>query len=269
MSSNDQFGYEPPSGPPNEQLPPQQQPPQYQPPQQPGAYPNPGQEQAPLFPPPQSGVPQQGAPGQAPPAQPYPGQGVPGQAPGQSAPGQGYPQPGLQYGQPGQQQAHPQDPYGQQQQQYAQPGYQAYPPAQAEPQKKSRKWLWILLAIPLLILLGIGGCTALLVSSIGEPIDATNAFVADLDNQDFAAAYNQLCTTTKGAVGPDQWAAEVEAGLGGEITDYNFTEASVSSSSGQQSTATVTGTIAVDGVDRAVSYGLVKEGDDWRVCTAG
>ena len=233
MSSDDQFNFEPPSGPPSGQLPPSQSPPQ-----QPGAYPNPGQEQTPLFPPPQAG-----APPNVPPAQGFP------------APGQGAPQPGLQYGQPGQQQ-------------YAQPGgQQVYPPAQAAPQKKSKKWLWILLAIPLLLLLGIGGCTALLYSSIGQPIDATNAFVAELDNGDYAAAYNQLCTSTKGAVDPDQWAAEAEAGIGGEITDFSFTEAFVSASSGQESTATVSGTIEVDGVGRSVTYNLVKEGDDWRVCT--
>jgi hypothetical protein len=246
MSSDDQFDFEPPSGPPSGQLPPSQ------PPQQPGTFPTPGQEQTPLFPPSQAG-----APPNVPPAQGFP------------PPGQGAPQPGLQYGQPGQQQPVPQDPYGQQQQQYAQPGgHQAYPPAQAVPQKKSKKWLWILLAIPLLLLLGIGGCTALVISSVGAPIDATNAFVADLDNGDYAAAYNQLCTSTKGAADPDQWAAEAEAGIGGEITDFSFTEASVSSSSGQQSTATVSGTIEVDGIARSGTYNLVKEGDDWRVCTA-
>ncbi len=294
MTSNDPSRFEPPAEPPfdpNATNPAPGQPVpgyptaadpnpgDYPAPETPTAFPAPEGNPSPLFPPHEGVPPQQPPPGQGfgqPPAQPgyeQPGYQQPAQ-PGYEQPG--YQQPGQQpplYGDPGQQPGYQQDLYGQQPQQYAQPqyaqpgGYQAYPPAQAGPRKKGRKWLWIILGVLLAMVLGIGGCTALLVRSVSGPIDATNAFVAELDNGNFDGAYDLLCTATQNATDAGQWTAEAQNGLGGEITDYSFTSASISSGSGPD-VATVTGSIDVDGSSRSVSYDLVKEGDDWRVCSA-
>lgn len=259
----------------------------------PGSYPEPAAPQPPSqypdsgAPQPPSQYPNPGAP-QAPPQQtPYePQQPLQYPSPGHSAqpsPAYNPRQPQQPYGAPqqfqppaqGQPQAYPHggepnaypaggDPnlYGGQQ-----AGYQQYPPAYAQPQKKSRKWLWVLLGIPLLALLGIGGCTAVLFRAVSGPIDATNAFVAELDEGDFDGAYQSLCQATRNAVPAEQWTAEIEAGLSGDITDYRFTEASVSSVNGS-STAVVSGSIEIGGLSRNVTYSLVEEGSEWRVCQA-
>jgi len=269
--------YRPPDAlPPEDYRPPDAVPPgDFPPPGRPGAYPAPGSQPRPLQYPStgeSARYPAYPAPG----SQPRPLQFPQHQPPVNGGYGAGHDP----YGAPPAQQPLPQyhpeaghsggaypgvapSPY----QQHQLPGGLQGPPPYATSPPKRRRWLWLILAVPLLGLLGIGGCTALLVRSLSGPLDATNAFVANLDEGDFDAAYSSLCQASRDSVPADRWTAEIETALGGEITDYRFTETSISSVNGR-STATVTGTIEVDGFGRSVSYGLVEEGSVWRVCSA-
>lgn len=188
---------------------------------------------------------------------------------GWEPPTSNYPNPGQpQHGYPGQGPAVP-PPQAPSAGSYPAPGGASpygQPPASGQPRKKRRVWLWLLLGIPLLMLLGIGGCTALLFTSLRPPIDTTNAFVANLDDGDLRAAYDSFCEPIKASVGYDVWATAITRELGGEITDYSFTQASVVNSNGNQS-ATVTGTLEIDGASRPAEYDLIKEGGTWRVCS--
>lgn len=133
------------------------------------------------------------------------------------------------------------------------------------PAKKRRLWLWLLLGLPLLGLLGIGGCSAVLYRAVRGPIDATNDYVAKLDNGDLGGAYDSLCSTEQASFTEGQFIAATEAELGDEITGYRFSSASITNSNGAQS-ATVRGRLEIDGVSRATSFNLIKEAGEWRVC---
>jgi hypothetical protein len=105
----------------------------------------------------------------------FPSPQVPSGFPQPGVPQPGYPQPG--YPQPG----YPQQPSA------AQPGYaQAGMPGQPAwnntdaVKKKKKKWPWILLTIFLLLVVGIGGCTAFLVGKVTEVTDVGNNFVSAL-----------------------------------------------------------------------------------------
>lgn len=216
------------------------------PPTGPGDFPDPSQQQS-AFPLP---------PGQQPP----PGQYAPPAPPGQQpAPGQ--------YAPPGQQVSPPfEPPVGQYQPPpagYGQQGYgvppAGYPPAVA--QKKRKIWPWFLLGLPVLFIMLIGGCTLLVYNLTTGPIDATNVHVANLDNGDFEAAYQNLCERLKADVSPEVWIDQTRADLGGEITGYTYASSQVTNGS-----ALVTGTIVIDGLSRASSFNLVLENGEWRVC---
>lgn len=218
-----------------------------QPPIGPDDYPDPSAQQS-SFPqlPGQPSPPAAPPPGQfPPPASPSPGQYPP---PGQQPPPAQYPgqqQPGSPFEPPVQ---HGSAPYG----------AGLYPPA--APQKKRRIWPWLLLGIPLLFAVVIGGCSLLIFGAVRGPVDATNNFVANLDNGDFGAAYDSLCSANRTSTSRDQWTANAAADIGGEITGYSYAQVEISGD------AVVTGTIEVDGVNRTSVFRLVEEDGEWRVC---
>lgn len=127
--------------------------------------------------------------------------------------------------------------------------------------KKRRIWPWLLLGIPLLFAILIGGCSLLLFGAVRGPVDATNGYIANLDNGDYGAAYDSLCAKTRSAIDRDEWISGIGFEIGGEITDYNFSQVDISGSN-----ASVTGTIDVDGASRSRIFDLVDEGGEWRVC---
>lgn len=144
-------------------------------------------------------------------------------------------------------------------QQPAGPGPAGYPPA--EQPKQRRIWPWFLLGIPLLFALGIGACSLLLFNAVRGPVDATNAYVANLDNGDYGAAYDSLCDADRAATPRDVWTAEAAAEITGDITGYRFSTVDVVNDE-----ATVTGTIEIDGTSLDAQFSLVDEDGDWRVC---
>lgn len=180
--------------------------------------------------------------------QPSPGAGVP-------TPGPGAPPPIPQY--PAQQPHYP----GQHQ---IEPGSfgAPVPPVQATPPKRRRIWPW--LAIPLVFALLIGGCSLALFLAVRPPADATNDYVALLDEGDYGAAYDSLCTAVRQTIDRDTFIAQGPERVGGDITDYRFSN--VNRTNG---VADVSGTVSIDGVSRSVTYELVQEDGEWRVCGGG
>lgn len=174
-------------------------------------------------------------------------------------PGQYQPPPGQFEPPPGQYQPPP----GQYEPTYGQESYNIPPAGYLPPQeqKKRRIWPWLVLGIPVLLALIIGACGLLVYNFARGPIDATNAHVANLDNGDFDAAYSNLCEQVRANVPAAAWSEEARAELGGDITGYNFAAFEVVNSS-----ASVTGTIEIDGLSRPFSFNLVQEGGEWRVC---
>ncbi len=121
----------------------------------------------------------------------------------------------------------------------------------------------MLIVLGLFVVL-IGGCGLFVFNSTRGPVDATNIFVANLDDGNLAEAHGSLCSRVRSSTPFDEWAAGLDARLrGGEITDYNFTSVSVSNNS----VAVVTGTIEIDGFDQQSRFDLVSEGGSWRVCS--
>ncbi|MGH1489202.1 MAG: hypothetical protein ACRBK7_07385 [Acidimicrobiales bacterium] len=109
----------------------------------------------------------------------------------------------------------------------------------------------------------IGGCVVLLLGATTPAIDATNAYVALLDDGEFEAAYESMCLSSRASTEIGEWVEGTRNQLGDVgITDYNFTSVSVSGGR-----ATVTGVIEVDGFPRSAVFTLVSESDEWRVCT--
>lgn len=121
-------------------------------------------------------------------------------------------------------------------------------------------WPWFFALIVLVFVLMVG-CVAFVVTRVRAPIEASNAFVAHLDEGELDAAYDSLCSETRSAVPREQFKQDVA--LDGEITGYTLTSASAATGT----LTLVSGTIEVDETPRNISFRLTREGDTWRVCT--
>ncbi len=215
------------------------------PPNDPNQPPYPGQQPSPGQPYPPAG--QQPNPGQPYPGQPYPPAGQqpsPGQ-PGYGAPGYpggGYPAPG--YPAPG----------------YPAPGYPA-----AAPPKKSRRTLFVVLGIVLVVCClggvgaGIFGYHAL--KSVTAPVhDAAAKYLDALKAQDYDTAYGLLCTDVTSVLSKDDF-----PDVAPKVDSYKITGTTISNVNGTK-TGTVTATITADGTTGAHQLTLLKEGGDWHIC---
>lgn len=100
-----------------------------------------------------------------------------------------------------------------------------------------------------------------IVGSARGPIDATNEFVAALDEGRLDEAYASLCDGTQADVTPEDFASQMEGAPA--ITGYTF----FSSALRDGGETVVSGTVEVDGSPRAVDFGLRRENDEWTVCT--
>ena len=209
----------------------------------------PGPPAAPLYqaPPPAQPGPPAAPPYQAPPpAQPAASAyepPVPGVAPAAVPPPNQYaPQPGYppQYGGPGQ----PPPP----------PGWGP----QAAPVKKSRRSLWITLAIIFgVLILGIGSCTVWFVGTVKAPVDASNKFLAAIDDGDYAEA---ISLSDPGcSLGMSE--ADLAAAFQGADITYNLNNSSVTNSS-----ATVSGSFSVAGQNVTSISLQLRNIDGWRIC---
>jgi hypothetical protein len=105
------------------------------------------------------------------------------------------------------------------------------------------------------------GCVNVMVNLVRAPIETTNTFVAHLDNGDYEAAYNSLCRATRSELTLDEFVEHQSATAA--ITGYTMTPASASVGE----LTSVSGTIEINGEPRNVTFDLVRENGEWRVCT--
>lgn len=143
------------------------------------------------------------------------------------------------------------------------PGHPSSMPPAAE--KKRSLWKWII-GLLLLLVVGVGGCTAGLAywgfSALGAPVDASNEFLALLDEAQAGAAYDSLAPQCKLGERSDF----VTAFSGLDIGDYDLNTSSIHTSNGL-TTATASGTATVAGVSETTKIDLVKVADEWKVCS--
>ena len=99
------------------------------------------------------------------------------------------------------------------------------------------------------------------VSMARGPIEATNSFVADLDEGRLADAYSSMCAETRLTYSLDEFAEHMASA--GAITGYAFVSAAVRS----DDETIVSGTVDLDDVPMAVDFGLREEGGTWKVCS--
>jgi hypothetical protein len=124
--------------------------------------------------------------------------------------------------------------------------------------KKKRKWPWILLGIFLLMVLGIGACTALVVKAVKGPADFGNNFAEQLYSNPSGAAADLCPGAAIDAAGVQTIHDDlVAAGWTGDKRLYGT---QVNTTNGN-STAVVSGTLG----SSAVTIEMQKVGGDW--CT--
>lgn len=124
--------------------------------------------------------------------------------------------------------------------------------------KKSRRSLWITLGVIFGVLaLGIGSCTIWFVGAVKAPVDASNNFLAAIDNGNYAEA---ISLSDPGcSLGMSE--ADLAQVFGGADITYNLNNSSVTNSS-----ATVSGSFSVVGQDLSSISLQLRNIDGWRVC---
>ncbi|MFV0260701.1 MAG: hypothetical protein ACK5PP_19875 [Acidimicrobiales bacterium] len=119
----------------------------------------------------------------------------------------------------------------------------------------------VLLVLTGLVVVGIGGCTFLLVRATRPAVDVTNEFYAALSDDRYEEAYNLLCTSSR----PESVAA-FESSISADaarISSYNFTNVQTSNNT----FATVEGTVSLDGTPTSSVVQLTNSDDGWKVCS--
>ena len=181
-------------------------------------------------------------------------------------PADGQPQPPSPYAPPPQ--------YGQQPTSYSQaPMYGPQPQFYPQPTpKKSRRWLWITLAIILVVL--IGGATAIVLTVNNSPAKTVvQQYYNAVEKQDYSTAYSYLAIQTLTINGQQQNASQ---GLytqvaqtidqeNGKVTAYNIIGIDLNFSNSTGNTATITVNVSRGSQTREVHVQLQQEGNDWKI----
>ena len=120
---------------------------------------------------------------------------------------------------------------------------------------------WILLGCGGLLFvgsLGFGGCIYMVYSMTKEPADATQAFFNKVNAGELDTAYADTSAGFRAAVSREEFRVMFD---GMRVTDVTLSERNI-----QNDTATVSGTITVEGGGTmALTVELVQNGDVWRV----
>ena len=215
----------------------------------PPAPPEPPASGPPGYGPPAYGPPGYGPPGYGPPGYGPPGYGPPGYGPPGYGPPPAYGPPA--YGPPG----------------YGPPGYG--PPAQ--PTRRSHTLRNVLIIVGVLAVLCCGGAITGgvylfkgVLANIKPAEDAANAFIIDLESNNYGGAYDLLCASTRASYPAASFVRVATAQP--QISSHRITGAFVNTVNGRTS-ATVTALLRqASGASTTHIFILVKENGAWKVC---
>jgi len=141
------------------------------------------------------------------------------------------------------------------------------PPGPQGPPGKRRGWAWLwALIVGLVVLTGVAiAAVVVAVSAYTKPADATNAYLRDVRDGQYAAAYAHLCSATQNRTSLDEFRAQQRSSTAGDQIDTFDVYYSVIHGSGN--TATTRYTIQRFFTRERWEVDLVKENGDWRLCT--
>ena len=94
--------------------------------------------------------------------------------------------------------------------------------------------------------------------------DATDAFIVDLESNNFGGAYGLLCASARASYPPASFIRV--AGAQPPISDHRITGARVGTVNGRTSATVNARLIQSDGSDVSHVFTLVKENGAWKVC---
>ena len=167
------------------------------------------------------------------------------------------PGPPPQYGQP---QYGPPPQYGYAP--YGPPGYN-----QPLPKRGGYKTLfWILGTVGVLVLGGCGVGIFFAARTVTENADTVNAFLKDVRDQRYAAAYDRICPSRRGAVTESAFTSQQRQAVsdGRALTSYDITSSSTNNTNGV-TTRTAAGNLSfADGRSYYAAFSLRRE--DGRLC---
>ena len=134
------------------------------------------------------------------------------------------------------------------------------PPGLGDGPRRRRRWPWVLgIMLGSIVVLSIGG-GVLFVTKVKPPIDATNEFLAAIENGNFDTAFDSLCEADQDEFSPDS--LESLFGLG-FLDDYNVNPFDVDITGDR---AKVSFDARGTGDNDYFEITLRKEDGDWRVC---
>jgi hypothetical protein len=172
------------------------------------------------------------------------------------------------YGQPQPPYGQPQPPYGQ-----PQPPYGQGPLPYGQPQpRKSRRWLWIILGIIVVLLFSCGGSIFAIVHFFANSpaTDIANKYYTAIKKQDYTTAFKYMdpnLETSQGDLITQDLFTQAGQGLDtekGYVSDYTITRYAMNSTNGVN-TAEFTVSVTRNGAPYNVHLKLEQEGNDWKI----
>ena len=137
-------------------------------------------------------------------------------------------------------------------------GSAPYWPAPPPPRKRKLTWLWVTLGVLAVIGVVVISSIVWFVSSVRGPVDEMNAFLGDVRDHDYTAAYDRLCSSEKASTTRYEFPAAIAplADALGDFHVYSFDP------SGDR--RRIDYTTSTNG--RSYTAQMVKEGSEWKVC---
>lgn len=135
------------------------------------------------------------------------------------------------------------------------------PPPRVAPVSSRRIWL-VLGCVVVALAVAVGACTVWLISAVRPPVDRSNAFLAAIDEGDYAAAAAMIDPDCGNGLS----SADLQSFFGGADLEYDLNSSSVSSINGSDTTAQVSGALRVGASSERITIALVKRGEVWFVC---
>jgi hypothetical protein len=147
------------------------------------------------------------------------------------------------------------------------PGSPGFNPYAAPPPQRSIKRLVLIVSI--VALLALGGCGVgiyYIFRNVGKNADTVNAFLRNVRDQRFGAAYGQLCPAARAAQSAGTFVQDLTsaAARGHGVTSFDINSVNTTSTNGV-TTRTAGGAVRfADGANRTITFTLGKSGS--RLC---